>query len=290
MNGASKSGPRCGPVRAIVAAGLILGACSSGPLALGRLDESAAAAADSGVVDGAPDAVRSPDANAACEAPTARRHYAFDGVGTDVVDRAGGPNGHLRGGASLDGSGLAHLDGIDDYVDLPNTLLAGSSEVSIAVWIRQLGGPSAYRRVFDFGSTGDGPDPPLDASTAGRSYFAVATATGNVPPGLAVLLSASGPGGEIVALSDVRLDKELRFVVVVASNDALSLFYEGALVSRVPRSVALASVLVDNAWLGRSQYSADGFLEADYADVRLYDRALTDCEVQKLFAEGVDPP
>ena len=79
------------------------------------------------------------------------------------------------------------------------------------------------------------------------------------------------------------------FVVVVVSAESLSLFYEGNLVARVPRSVDLGVISDVNAWLGRSQYSADGYFEADYAVFRVFDRALTDCEVAKLAAQGSSP-
>ncbi len=274
--------------RAWVLGALLVAACGSGPVVLGRLEDSA-----SNVPDGGQGAETAADVVIAdgdvCEPPAPSKHFAFDGTGTDVLDLRGGPSAHLYGGATLDGTGIVHLDGVDDYVDLPNGIFAGLDEVTIAVWVRRLGGPAGYRRIFDFGTTGDGEDPPLDASVTGRSYLAATTNTGNVPPGLAVLMSAGGPGGELVAASDVVLEKELRLVVVTVSHDALSLYHQGILVARVPRSVPLASIVDVNAWLGRSQYSADGFFEGDYADLRIYGRALADCAVQKLQAQGSDP-
>lgn len=269
--------------------GLLFTACSAGPLPLGRLDgTSATAPLPEAGTDGG-DVGATPDADDVCEPPVPARHYAFDGEGAEVVDLQGGPSAHAFGGAVQDGTGTLHLDGVDDYVALPKDLLAGMSEASVAVWVRQLGGPAGYKRIFDFGTGSRGADPPLDASTAGVSYLATTIHTGNVPSGLAVLMSAGGPPNEIVALSDVILEKEMRFVVVAVSKDTLSLFHEGTLVARIPRSVPLSSIVVDNAWLARSQYSADGFFEADYGDVRIYDRALSDCAVRKLHVQGPNP-
>jgi hypothetical protein len=274
---------------AVLTVAIAAAACSSGPIALGRLEGTSSAVTDAGSDAESTPNVPSTADGGVCDAPAPTRHYTFDGTGTAVVDLRGGPNATVHGGAALDGSGVLHLDGIDDWVDLPNGILGGKEEVSIAVWVRRLGGPAAYKRIFDFGTTGDGEDPPLGASTTGRTYLAATPDTGNVPSGLAVMMSAGGPPGEIVAPSDVVLEKELRLVVVVVSRETLSLFHQGILVTRVPRSVPLTSIVDDNAWLGRSQYSADGFFEGDYADLRIYDQAIADCAVRSLYAQGSSP-
>jgi hypothetical protein len=267
---------------------LAIAACSSGPIALGRLDDSATSSIADGSADTAVDveAQPTPDGDA-CTPPLPTHHYAFDGVGTDVVDLRGGPSGHALGGATLDG-GVLRLDGIDDYVDLPNGILANLTEVSIAIWVRRLGGPG-YTRVFDFGTGSLGEDPLADASTVGRSYLAATPSTGHTPSGLAVLMSPDGPPNEVVAASDVVLDDQMRLVVVVVSSATISLFHEGVLVARVPRVVPLAAIVDQNAWLGRSQYSADPYLSAEYADVRVWGTALSDCAVRTLYAQGPDP-
>ncbi|AKV02618.1 Twin-arginine translocation pathway signal [Labilithrix luteola] len=286
------------PLRAILCGCVLVvssPACSSGPIALGRLDDTTFGA-DAGLGDGGLGGEAPSDAavdavadGGVCDTPVPTRQYAFDGTGTEVVDTRGGPSAKLLGGATLDGSGVVHLDGVDDYVDLPNGLLAGASELTIAAWFRRIGGPSAYKRVFDIGTTGNGEDPPIGESTTGKAYLALSTATGYPQSGLAALMTAGGPPGEIAATSDVVLDKEMHLAVVVVSNAALSLYYDAALVAQVTRTVELSSILDENAWLGRSQYSADGFLEGDYADVRFFSGALTACHVQKLFAQGQDP-
>lgn len=268
-----------------VAVILLASACSSGSIALGRLDESAAPGPrDGGLLDGSP----SPSADAAaCGVPVPARHYAFDGTGTEVVDLRGGPSGRLLGGAALDGRGGVRLDGVDDYVDLPNGLLAGLDEVTIAVWVQRFGGP-AYTRVFDIGTTSLGEDPPAGASAVGRSYLALTPGTGNVPAGLAVLTSPDGPPNETVMTSAVDLDEARRLVVVTVARDSLSLSVDGALVARVQRPVALAAIVDHNAWLGRSQYAQDPYLNAEIADVRVWGAALPECAVRALAAGGPD--
>src|SRR4051812_28354916 len=50
--------------------------------------------------------------------------YSFAGDGTRVVDSVGSADGSLENGAVLDGAGHVSLDGVDDYVNLPNGLLS----------------------------------------------------------------------------------------------------------------------------------------------------------------------
>jgi len=265
------------PARSTLAL-LMLAACSSGPIPLGRLD----------LTDGGLGPNGEGGQGEVCDPPAPSRHYSFDGVGTEIADLSGGAPARALGGAELDGSGTLRLDGEDDYVDLPNGILAGLTEVTIAVWVKRDGGPG-YTRIFDIGTSSLGQDPPAGASTVGQSYLAVTPATGLTPHGLAVLASQDGAGGEVAAASDVVLDKEMRFIAVVVSKDALSLYYEGELVARAAQPISLAAIVDDNAWLGRSQYAADPYLTAEYADLRVFGAALADCAVRALFAQGPDP-
>ncbi len=258
-------------------------ACSSGPIPLGRLDGTDASPS---TID-AGGSIEAGDDDP-CVPPAPTRHFTFDGVGTEIVDARGGASGRAHGTATLDGSGVLRLNGGDDYVDLPNGILAGLTEVSVAVWIRRLGG-GGYTRIFDIGTSSLGEDPPLGEAATGRSYFAATPATGNVPSGVAVLMSTDGPPNEVAASSDVGLDDRMQLIVAVVGGEGLSLYSGATLVARVPLTIPLSSIVDHNAWLGRSQYAADPHIEAEYADLRIFDRALTACAVAKLAADGPNP-
>jgi uncharacterized protein len=243
-------------------------ACSSGATSLGRLDEASPAGSGG-------------SAAGACVLPDPSRHFAFDGVGTEVVDRRGGPSGQLRGGAALTGTGEVALDGDDDFVELPTDLLAGLDEVTVALWVRRHGGP-AYTRLFDFGSRNTA------ATPGGQTYLAATPATGHTPPGLALLFATDGTASEVLVPSATSLDGELRSVIVSVSAAQFALYHEGVLVAQTTpgATVPVSALTVENAWLGRSQYAIDPFLTADYTDVRIYPIALTSCEIVKVVADG----
>lgn len=267
-----------------IAAWLALVACSSGSLVIATLDDTSGP--DPRATDGSAATNDAASDAATCELPAPSRHFPFDGVGTELVDVAGGPSGKAVGGATLDGNGALHLDGKTGYADLPNDLIAGLDEVTIALWIRYFSRP-AYTRLFDFGSSSIGEDPPRDQTYGGQTYLALTPATGFVPSGLAVLMSANGPANETAAPTATVLEREeMRLVVVVVARETLSLFYGAELVTRVPLVVPLSAIVGQNLWLGRSQYDSDPFVEGDYADLRIWPRALPDCAVRAIAIAG----
>lgn len=263
---------------------LLLAGCGSSVVVLGRLDDADASVADSGSSDG----VVVPEVDS-CNPPPPRHRYTFDGTGTDVTDVNGGSPARILGGATLDGRGSLRLDGVDDYVDLPNGLLRGLDEVTLAVWVRHLGGP-AYTRIFDIGTGSQGEDPPTGVATVGRTYLAATPSTGLTPNGLALLVSETGSAGEVHLPTTASLEGQLHSLVAVVTSTSLTLFVDGLLVARGASTVALSSIVDHNAWLGRSQYSADPYIAAEYADFRMFDRALPDCAVAALHARGADAP
>ena len=45
--------------------------------------------------------------------------YSFEGTDSVVVDSVGGKDGSFHGGAKLNGTGYMDLDGVNDFVELP---------------------------------------------------------------------------------------------------------------------------------------------------------------------------
>ena len=173
----------------VALAGFVLSACTGDPVyVLGRLPGSGGAgpAEDGGsgaggtYGSGGSTPADGPAGDGDCTLPVPLRDYVFEGTGSALADRGGGAAGEIRGGAALDGSGELALDGEDDYVNLPNGVLAGLVEVSVAAWVRYHGG-GAYTRIFDFGVGSDGEDPSEGLGTVGRSYLAAAPLTGFEP-------------------------------------------------------------------------------------------------------------
>lgn len=222
--------------------------------------------------------------------PQPSHRYDFSGTGSQVVDLRGGPAGEIVGNAELTGSGVVVLDG-DDYVNLPNGLLGGGPERTIMIWATAQAGP-AYWRVFDFGMSSAGEDFDRTEASVGTYYIALTTETGFDPNGLALLMGFGGPSSEFRALTSVDVQGKLLTAAVVLSESAgtAELYFDGQVIGEAPLPGDLSEIDDQNNWLGRSQYAADPLFDATYDEVRIYDQALSACQVSALTALGPDDP
>jgi hypothetical protein len=230
-----------------------------------------------------------PDGTAACSnLPLPTERYDFGGSGTAVVDAMGGPSGTLYGGGTLT-DGSAVLDGDDDYVDLPNSLLSSKTSATILLWTTAIDGP-AYWRILDFGASSEGEDPAPDEAAVGTTYVALTTETGLDPNGLALFIGHGGASAEDRALTSLNLDDVAVTLGVVLDGAAqrADLYVNGELLATTPLSSPLSEIDDVNNWLGRSQYAADPNYPGTYTELRVYDRALSECEVATLTQLGPD--
>lgn len=225
--------------------------------------------------------------DAAATAPPSVEHlihrYSFDGEGQRVLDSVGTADGSLQGGAVLDGAGHATLDGVDDYVNLPNGLISHLTDATLVAWLSWNGGP-CWQRVFDFGSTDSGEDNVGNATT---SLFATPKRCPGTGPATSFETSTSRIGSVDSDTAFPVLKVSLLAVVVDTSAQRLRLYAAGEPLGT--GKVASLSLLSDeNDWLGRSQWVQDEYLRGTYDEFRIYDAALSDTELAALEAAGPD--
>lgn len=211
--------------------------------------------------------------------------YDFDGVGTTIEDRVGDAHAIALGGAELDARGGLTLDGVDDYVDMPNGVLSSQRSVTIMAWLRWAGGP-CWQRVFDFGSTDMGED------QAGRATTSLFLTPASCPSG--VLMSMTERDADqrrVAAARRLPTDRTIQVALVLDGDAATSALYiEGAREATAPNPHLMSDLNDVNNWLGRSQWVQDGYLRGRYEELRIYGRALTDDEIAELAARGADDP
>ena len=217
--------------------------------------------------------------------------YSFDGTGTIVVDAMGGDEGTVVGGAMLDGSGVLKLAGNrdgqpDEYVNLPNGLISGLSQVTIVVWTTWEGG-AGYQRVFDFGISDQGEV----QGGSGRSYLAVMPTTG-FANGTELGAEVAAPGFATQQLPSAHDIKDRPSVVALAYRSAVDveLSVDGESLIRTPTPVALSDIQDKNNWIGQSQWSKDHAYHGSYDEFRIYNAALTPCQLRTLVMRGADAP
>jgi Concanavalin A-like lectin/glucanases superfamily len=227
--------------------------------------------------------------------------YSFNGEGIVALDSKGAAHGQILGGAELTGTGSLTLSGGHSlqYVNLPNGIVSGLTNATFEAWLTWAGG-GAWQRIFDFGNSVGGEDTPTASASggsyAGTSYLFLTTNassdTSRGPSGLRIARSQTGVGEE-----ELCYDAGHPFptgipshVAAVVDHDSLSvaLYLDGKLVSECPLTRSLSSIDDQNNWLGRSNFTADPELAADYDEFRIYGAVLSAEQLADSFKRGPD--
>lgn len=204
--------------------------------------------------------------------------YALDETsGTVAVDSSGkGRNGTLVGGAATGGAAGVTLDGTDDYVKLPDNVLAGLNSITVSTEVLIKPGQATPYFIYGLGTPA--------TSTSGNGYLATL--------GDSAYRTTITPGywnGEQNASSSSALArgvwKTLTYTLDDASNTA-RLYLDGVQVAQntnvtvTPGSIGGGTTTAN--YIGRSNYATDRLLSGSVRDFRLYDTALTAAEVTAL--------
>jgi DUF1680 family protein len=202
--------------------------------------------------------------------------YLFNETsGSTAADATGnGRTATLTGGTSWvagRSGGAVSLNGTDGHVRLPNGIVAGVNDFTVAGWVR-IGTLATWSRVFDFGTGTNGYLFLTPRSGTGTARFAITT---------------SGAGGEqqINAPAALPAGAWTHVAVTLAGNLGI-LYVNGAEVARNAAVSARPGSLGSTGlnYLGRSQYSGDPFLAGQLDDFRVYSRALSATEIRTLAA------
>jgi hypothetical protein len=217
--------------------------------------------------------------------------YSFEGTGTTITDSVGGASGQTAALApgtppQLDGSGHLALDGVTGYVDLPNGIVSSLPDATFIAWTAWLGGP-AYERIFDFGSStaGEGLRGGCESCVLLMTSSGTAQETGLCAQAHAPTLD------EAQIPTTALLDKTFRQVALVfKSGQSMALYLDGVPIGTTPTAIALSDIVDNNNWLGLSQYSLDHTYLGEYEEFRIYNRALSPCEIAATVENGAQVP
>jgi hypothetical protein len=196
-----------------------------------------------------------------------------DSSGNDLNGAANGDPSYVDGPAGY-GKALA-FDGTNDYVDLPiGDLLSTLGGSTFAAMVDFGGGAGGWQRIFDFG-------------TDTTVYMFLTPRQGTTGAMRSVIRTAAigeqGPNGLVPVPTD-----GWHHVAMVFDDAAMRirLYMDGALVGNattllLPRDMGVTT----QNWLGRSQWSADAYLNGAIDDFRIYSRPLSEGEIRYLAGD-----
>jgi len=161
------------------------------------------------------------------------------------------------------------LDGVNDYVDLPDNFL-DVTEFTFAAWVYWNGG-NPWQRIFDFGQNTNA-NMFLTPSNGTNLRFAITTGGG----GAEQRLNASIP----------LTQTEWVHVAVTLDGSTGVLYVNGSAVDTQTITLTPQDVVGLNTWLGKSQYPADPNFNGKIDEVTIFNRALSASEISTIYDSG----
>ena len=207
-------------------------------------------------------------------------HWTFDGQdisGTRATDRSGNNNhGTITGAIAKPGKiGMAlDFDGVDDFVDIGNpSVLQLTGAMAVSVWIRP-DNTAAGKLVSKTGGDGNrGYDLRWGAAADSKVYFEVSSDGTNLFPVSTVNALSAGQWYHLVG--------------VFEPGTAVRIYLNGRLddsnTTGIPSSQFNSTLNVN---IARRPTGATAFSDGSIDDVRIYNRALSAGEIQKLYNMG----
>jgi len=205
-------------------------------------------------------------------------YYPMEGNTNDSSGHGynGTPMGNPSYVDSLPGHGKAiYLNGTDGHVDLPiGTLVSTLTSTTCAAWVNFSSTGAGWERVFDFGTgTTIYMFMTTRQGTAGTPRFAITTGSNTAESGVNSLVKLTTGWHHMAAVID-------------GTSMTMQFYLDGSMVGSgttalVPKSLGKTT----QNWLGRSQWSGDGYFNGAMDDFRIYDRSLKAGEVRYLAGD-----
>jgi len=148
-------------------------------------------------------------------------------------------------------------------------------------------GGAGYQRVFDFGISDLGEV----QGNAGKSYIAVMPSTGFANgTGLGAEIAIPGSATLQLPSPEVMNNRPAMVGFAFKSGVSMELSVDGQSLIQSPTTLKLSDIKDVNNWVGESQWSKDHAYHGTFNELRIYDMALTACQLHTLLVRGPDAP
>jgi hypothetical protein len=194
-----------------------------------------------------------------------------------VIDDINGNNGMVVNGASIVNDAqrgpVLFLDGTNQHIRMPDAVTAGVNAMTIAAWYKWTDDDDRHwSRVIDIGS-------------GTHSYLFISPRTGH---DTIMLETHSAPTSAPVERLDGQLSvfDEWVHVAGVISGGNMTFYVNGEIADEMGVEFSPADLGdSDRNWLGRSQFDADAFFTGYIDNFVIYNRPLSQSDIQRLMNE-----
>ena len=245
-------------------------------LAVRRVAQTTVLALLGGTLLSVPSALLQPAAAADVTAGLVLRYDLTQTSGTVVADTSGNANNGtlVNGGTWTGGQGLT-LDGVNDFVRLPNNIMAGLSAITVSLDVFVESSQATPFFLWGLGNPATSASGTGYLMASGNGFRAAAT------PG-------NWSGEKVTQPSPTRnLARGVWKTVTYTQTGTTGTLYEdGAQVGQNTAVTVLPSQIgggtTTNNVLGESNYATDNSLKGKVKNFRIYNRALTASEVASI--------
>jgi len=188
----------------------------------------------------------------------------------------------------LPGNGNNTTGTNNGYVDLPNNLLrplgtgqGGPGTVSFELWVQPMSAQT-WSELLYFGNSSIGEVSTLGGTFNGQDCFII-------PAQVNTSTEQSGVRGSVGDRTiSARFIGSRKHIVVTWSelNNQIKVYHEGVQVGQFTANANMNAIVDVNNWLGRSGWSPDRRVAANYQEFRIYNRILSDAEVRRNYIVG----
>jgi hypothetical protein len=224
--------------------------------------------------------------------------YKFDGNGNDMLTDSSGNGYHLinNNNAIFDngnyrlGNGSVYFNGSSQYLDMPNTINPytiwnNGTGITFTTWFKMSTASGTFARILDFSDNAVGTNP--------SNYIIIS----RIGTGTTIKIAISTNAETNFTTTMSYVDNNWHHVVwSISSSGTWSIWIDsvpqilsgtgatGTLTGTYPKM--LPNATWTKRWIGRSAFSADGWYVGNIDDFRIYNKVLTNFEVNTLFTMG----
>lgn len=202
---------------------------------------------------------------------------SYPGSGTTWTDISGsGINGTLTNGPtySANNGGFIGFDAVNDYVNFGSISTNFSSGFSASFYANMGASTQSWERIFDFGNGQSN-----DNILIGRS--------GNTDNLAFEIYSSSTSLGQCISAGLISNNTWAHYTLTVDGTNC-RWYRNGNLVSSTSYTGLPRNVTRTSNFLGRSNWSGDGYFESGISEISLYNRAINAGEVWQNFKAQSD--